>query len=100
MSTLSEKEKQNYLNQLFEFLELPSISADSRYKETMEETAKWLSNQLINSGCDSSKIYSTNGHPIVYGEKIIDESMPTILVYGHYDVQIQGDYGRDCKMVI
>ena len=87
MSTLSDKEKQNYLNQLFEFLELPSISADSRYKKTMEETAEWLSNQLINSGCDSSKIYSTNGHPIVYGEKIIDESMPTILVYGHYDVQ-------------
>ena len=53
MSTLSEKEKQNYLNQLFEFLELPSISADSRYNETMEQTAKWLSNQLINSGCDS-----------------------------------------------
>ena len=49
MSTLSDKEKQNYLNQLFEFLELPSISADSRYKETMEETAEWLSNQLINS---------------------------------------------------
>ena len=73
MSTLSDKEKQNYLNQLFEFLELPSISADSRYKKTMEETAEWLSNQLINSGCDSSKIYSTNGHPIVYGEKIIDE---------------------------
>ena len=46
MSTLSEKEKQNYLNQLFEFLELPSISADSRYKETMEETAKWLSNPV------------------------------------------------------
>ncbi len=87
MSTLSDKEKQNYLNQLFEFLELPSISADSRYEETMEQTAKWLSNQLRNSGCDSSKIYSTNGHPIVYGEKIIDESMPTILVYGHYDVQ-------------
>ena len=84
MSTLSDKEKQNYLNQLFEFLELPSISADSRYKETMEETAEWLSKQLINSGCDSSKIYSTNGHPIVYGEKIIDESMPTIPVsYTH-----------------
>tara|TARA_Y100001935_G_scaffold204801_1_gene173643 strand:- start:1713 stop:3086 length:1374 start_codon:yes stop_codon:yes gene_type:complete len=87
MSTLSEKEKQNYLNQLFEFLELPSISADSRYKETMKETAEWLSNQLIASGCDSSKIYSTSGHPIVYGEKIIDKSMPTILIYGHYDVQ-------------
>ena len=87
MSTLSEKEKKNYINQLFEFLELPSISADSRYNDTMEKTAEWLSNQLLKSGCDSSYIYSTNGHPIVYGEKIVNESMPTILVYGHYDVQ-------------
>ena len=65
MSTLSEKEKQDYLNQLFEFLELPSISADSRHNETMEQTAKWLSNQLINSGCDSSKIYSIPGFPFI-----------------------------------
>ena len=53
----------------------------------MQKTAEWLSDQLKKSGCDSSKIYSTNGHPIVYGEKLIDKSYPTILVYGHYDVQ-------------
>ena len=87
MTTLSESEKQNYINQLFEFLRLPSISADSRYNKSMEKTAEWLSNQLKKSGCDSTKIYSTNGHPIVYGEKIIDNAAPTILVYGHYDVQ-------------
>ena len=87
MSTLSEIEKNNYINQLFEFLSLPSISADSRYNEIMQKTAEWLSDQLKKSGCDSSKIYSTNGHPIVYGEKLIDKSYPTILVYGHYDVQ-------------
>tara|TARA_Y100000385_G_scaffold58495_1_gene56382 strand:- start:1163 stop:2536 length:1374 start_codon:yes stop_codon:yes gene_type:complete len=87
MSTLSEEEKEKYLNELFEFLKLPSISADSRYKDSMIKTAKWLSNELIKSGCDSSKVYETDGHPIVYGEKFVDGSFPTILVYGHYDVQ-------------
>ena len=87
MSTLSEKEKEKYLNELFEFLKLPSISADSRYKDTMNKTAKWLSNELLKSGCDSSKVYETNGHPIVYAEKLVDDTFPTILVYGHYDVQ-------------
>ena len=87
MSTLSENEKKKYLNELFEFLKLPSISADSRYKDTMIQTADWLSNELLKSGCDSSKVYQTNGHPIVYGEKIINDAFPTILVYGHYDVQ-------------
>ena len=87
MSTLSENEKEKYLNELFEFLKLPSISADSRYKDTMTETAEWLSKELLKSGCDSSNVYETNGHPIVYGEKFVDESFPTILVYGHYDVQ-------------
>jgi acetylornithine deacetylase/succinyl-diaminopimelate desuccinylase-like protein len=87
MSTLSENEKEKYLNELFEFLKLPSISADSRYKDTMTETAVWLSKELLKSGCDSSNVYKTNGHPIVYGDKFIDESFPTILVYGHYDVQ-------------
>ena len=87
MSTLSENEKEKYLNELFEFLKLPSISADSRYKDTMIETAEWLSKELLKSGCDSSNVYETNGHPIVYGEKFVDESFPTILVYGHYDVQ-------------
>ena len=87
MNKLSEEEKNKYLEELFEFLKLPSISADSSHKNTMNETAKWLSNELLKSGCDLSNIYETDGHPIVYGEKIINSSYPTILVYGHYDVQ-------------
>ena len=78
MSTLSEKEKEKYLNELFEFLKLPSISADSRYKDTMNKTAKWLSNELLKSGCDSSNVYETDGHPIVYGEKLVNDAFPTI----------------------
>ena len=87
MSTLSENEKEKYLSELFEFLKLPSISADTRYKDTMNKTAEWVSKELLKSGCDSSNVYETNGHPIVYGEKFVNESFPTVLVYGHYDVQ-------------
>ena len=57
MSTLSEIEKNNYINQLFEFLSLPSISADSKYNEIMQKTAEWLSDQLKKSGCDLSLIH-------------------------------------------
>ena len=87
MSTLSENEKEKYLSELFEFLKLPSISADTRYKDTMNKTAEWVSKELLKSGCDSSNVYETNGHPIVYGEKFVNESFPTVLVYGHYEVQ-------------
>ena len=87
ISTLSEEEKSKYLEELFEFLKLPSVSADSKFSKYMNTTANWLSNELLKSGCDSTKVYETNGHPIVYGEKIINPSYPTILVYGHYDVQ-------------
>jgi len=87
ISTLSKEEKSKYLEELFEFLKLPSVSADSKFSKYMNTTANWLSNELLKSGCDSTKVYETNGHPIVYGEKIINPSYPTILVYGHYDVQ-------------
>ena len=87
MSTLSEDEKSKYLKELFEFLKLPSVSADSKFSDYMNTTANWLSNELLKSGCDSSNVYETDGHPIVYGEKIVNPSYPTILVYGHYDVQ-------------
>ena len=87
MSTLSEDEKSIYLKELFEFLKLPSVSADSKFSDYMNTTANWLSNELLKSGCDSSNVYETDGHPIVYGEKIVNPSYPTILVYGHYDVQ-------------
>tara|TARA_B100001057_G_scaffold2458_1_gene2243 strand:+ start:1331 stop:2716 length:1386 start_codon:yes stop_codon:yes gene_type:complete len=87
MYLLSNSKKEKYLNELIDFLKIPSISADTNYKNSVRKAAKWLSNSISKTGCENVEIIETNGHPIVYGEKIIDENLPTILVYGHYDVQ-------------
>lgn len=82
-----EKSKQRFLDELIELLKIPSISADSAYKKDVLKTAEAVKKQLAKAGCDSVEICETPGYPIVYGEKIIDKKLPTILVYGHYDVQ-------------
>lgn len=82
-----EENKQRFLDELIELLKIPSISADSAYKNDVIRTAEFVANSLTKAGCDSVEICKTEGHPIVYGEKIIDPSLPTVLVYGHYDVQ-------------
>ncbi|MFL2628707.1 MAG: M20/M25/M40 family metallo-hydrolase, partial [Candidatus Marisimplicoccus sp.] len=87
MNKISEEQKKEFLEELLEFLKFPSISADSNHKDDLNNTADWVSKSLLKAGCDSSEIIKTKGHPIVYGEKIINEEYPTILVYGHYDVQ-------------
>jgi acetylornithine deacetylase/succinyl-diaminopimelate desuccinylase-like protein len=79
--------KDRFLNELIELLKIPSISADSAYKNDVLKTADAIKISLEKAGCDSVEICKTEGYPIVYGEKIIDKSLPTILVYGHYDVQ-------------
>jgi acetylornithine deacetylase/succinyl-diaminopimelate desuccinylase-like protein len=79
--------KDRFLNELIELLKIPSISADSAYKNDVLKTADAIKISLEKAGCDSVEICKTEGYPIVYGEKIIDKSVPTILVYGHYDVQ-------------
>jgi acetylornithine deacetylase/succinyl-diaminopimelate desuccinylase-like protein len=79
--------KDRFLNELIELLKIPSISADSAYKNDVLKTAEAIKTSLENAGCETVEIYKTEGHPIVYGEKIIDQNLPTILVYGHYDVQ-------------
>ncbi|MCL6293986.1 dipeptidase [Jejuia spongiicola] len=79
--------KQRFLNELVELLKIPSISADSAYKNDVLKTADKIKISLENAGCDHVEICETKGYPIVYGEKIIDKNLPTILVYGHYDVQ-------------
>ncbi len=84
---LSNKQKDDILNELMDFLKIPSISADSNYKNEILRAAKWTKNSLIKAGCERTKIFETDGHPIVYGEKIVDTKLPTILTYGHYDVQ-------------
>jgi len=79
--------KDRFLNELIELLKIPSISADSAYKNDVLKTADAVKISLEKAGCDTVEICETEGYPIVYGEKTIDKKLPTILVYGHYDVQ-------------
>lgn len=79
--------KDRFLAELFDWLKIPSISADSRYKNDVRKAAEFLKEKFSAGGVDKVEICETKGHPIVYAEKIIDPSLPTILVYGHYDVQ-------------
>ena len=75
------------LNELLEFLRIPSVSADPRHKGDVKKAAEWIAEKMNGLGIDAVEICPTAGHPIVYGEKMIDPSKPTVLVYGHYDVQ-------------
>lgn len=79
--------KDRFLDELLELLRIPSISADSKYKADVARCAEAVKESLLKAGCDKAEICPTKGHPIVYGEKIIDPALPTVLVYGHYDVQ-------------
>ncbi len=79
--------KERFLNELIELLKIPSVSADSAYKKEVLLTADFVLESLKKAGCDNVEICETPGYPIIYGEKIIDKNLPTILVYGHYDVQ-------------
>ena len=74
-------------NELIELLKIPSVSADSAFAQDVINTADLVKQALEEAGCDSVEICETDGYPIVYGEKIIDPELPTVLVYGHYDVQ-------------
>ncbi|MDO7170875.1 dipeptidase [Mariniflexile sp. AS56] len=82
-----KEHKDRFINELIELLKIPSVSADSAYKNDVLTTAQAVKVRLEQAGCDTVEICPTQGHPIVYGEKIIDKNLPTILVYGHYDVQ-------------
>eukprot|EP01136_Pigoraptor_vietnamica_P041195 Opistho-1_new@13890 len=82
-----EQHKDRFLNELLELLRIPSISARSEHKDDMIRCAEAVKQRLLEAGADTVTIYPTEGHPVVYGEKIIDPSKPTVLVYGHYDVQ-------------
>lgn len=82
-----EKNKERFLNELLELLRIPSVSAKGEHKEDMIKCADAVKARLLEAGADKVEIYPTEGHPIVYAEKIIDPAKPTVLVYGHYDVQ-------------
>ncbi|HZW63402.1 MAG TPA: dipeptidase [Flavobacteriaceae bacterium] len=79
--------KERFLNELLDLIRIPSISADSAYKASVLKTADAVKSSLEKAGCDFVELCETPGYPIVYGEKIIDKTLPTVLVYGHYDVQ-------------
>ncbi|HRP34029.1 MAG TPA: dipeptidase [Agriterribacter sp.] len=81
------KNKDRFLNELFALLRIPSVSANSAHKNDMINCAEAVKKSLLEAGADKAEVYVTDGHPVVYGEKMIDPSKPTVLVYGHYDVQ-------------
>lgn len=82
-----DQNKERFLNELIELLKIPSVSADSAFNKDVQACAIHVKESLLTAGVDSAEVCQTAGHPIVYGEKIIDPSKPTVLVYGHYDVQ-------------
>ena len=82
-----EKNKDRFISELFELLRIPSVSADPAYRGDVLKTAELVKEHLVRAGAEKVEVCPTAGYPIVYGEKIIDPSLPTVLVYGHYDVQ-------------
>jgi len=90
MQTIQEyiaSNKDRFINELIELLKLPSVSADSAFAKAVIQTADAVALSLKKAGCDVVEICKTPGYPIVYAHKIIDPNLPTVLVYGHYDVQ-------------
>lgn len=81
-----ETNKDKFLNELFEVLRIPSISAESSHKGDMTRCAEWLKNALLKAGADKAEVMPSAGNPVVYAEKIVGTDKPTVLVYGHYDV--------------
>lgn len=79
--------RERFVNELLDLLKIPSVSADPAYSEDVMRMAVTMKDRLLDAGVDVVEICQTEGHPIVYAEKLIDENLPTILVYGHYDVQ-------------
>ncbi|HMP93173.1 MAG TPA: peptidase dimerization domain protein, partial [Phnomibacter sp.] len=89
MTTLAyqQQHQQRFLDELLELLRIPSVSARSEHKADMQACAEAVKARLLEAGATTATIYPTQGHPIVYAEKITDPDKPTVLVYGHYDVQ-------------
>ena len=82
-----QQNKSRFLDELLELLKIPSISADKAYAQHVHATAQAVADHLTKAGMDTVEVCQTAGYPVVYGEKIIDSNLPTVLVYGHYDVQ-------------
>ncbi|WP_375447331.1 dipeptidase [uncultured Fibrella sp.] len=92
LATYLTDNKQRFLDELFDLIRIPSVSADSKFKGDVRRAAEFVRDRLIDAGLDGVEVIDTPGHPIVFGEKIIDPAKPTVLVYGHYDVQPADPY--------
>ncbi len=84
--------QEKFINELFDLLRIPSVSADPKFKDDVFAAADFVKESLEQAGADKVELCQTPGYPIVYGEKIIDAALPTVLVYGHYDVQPADPY--------
>ena len=87
MASILPADKKRFIDELIDLLKIPTISADSKYNDDIKRGATWVKNALEKAGCLETEIFPTKGHPIVYGERLTDPNLPTVLVYGHYDVQ-------------
>ncbi len=87
-----EQNKERFLDELLDLLRIPSVSADEKFAADVNRTAEVVKQRLLEAGVDKAEICPTAGYPIVYGEKIVDAALPTVLVYGHYDVQPADPY--------
>lgn len=87
IKTYIEAHKDRFIAELIDLLKMPSVSADPAFSQDILHTAEAVKAALAAAGCDKVEICETPGNPIIYGEKIIDPKLPTVLVYGHYDVQ-------------
>jgi len=92
LGTYLETNKERFLNELLDLLRIPSVSADQKFTPDVKRAAEYVKEQLLKAGADKAEICPTKGHSIVYGEKMIDPKLPTVLVYGHYDVQPADPY--------
>ena len=81
-----KENEQRFLDELFGLIRIPSISSESAHKPDMIKAAEYWRDSILKAGADKAEVMPTEGNPIVYGEKIIDKKLPTVLVYGHYDV--------------
>jgi acetylornithine deacetylase/succinyl-diaminopimelate desuccinylase-like protein len=92
MNDYANQHKERFLNELLDLLRIPSVSADSRFKPDVRRAAEFVCQKLAEAGLDNAQLFETPGHPIVFAEKHVDSALPTVLVYGHYDVQPADPY--------
>lgn len=92
MNVYIQQNRERFLSELFDLLRIPSVSADRQFKDDVRRAAEFVREKLLAAGADFAELCETAGYPIVYGEKMMDASLPTVLVYGHYDVQPADPY--------